>query len=114
MAAMMHGVVQGGPPIGPGMPFSLGDPDVLAGLFRTGFADVTVEAIDGVARYADVDAYLATAGALAPPLAAALRSASTDQLARVRATAAEGLERFRGPDGLQVPSRALLVTARRS
>jgi hypothetical protein len=97
------------------MPFSLGDPDVLGDLFRAAqFDDVRVEAVDGVAAYADVDAYSATAGALAPPLAAALRSASPDDLARVRSSAAEALERFRSPDGLRVPSRALLATARRT
>jgi SAM-dependent methyltransferase len=114
MAAMMHGVVQGGPPIGPGTPFSLADPDVLGALFDSaGFGEVTVETIDGVAAYKDVDAYFATAGALAPPLAAALRTASADDLARVRASAGEALERFRTADGLRVPSRALLVTAQR-
>jgi SAM-dependent methyltransferase len=114
MAAMMHGVVQGGPPVGPGMPFSLADPEMLGGLFRTAaFDDVSVDEVDGVAVYADVDEYMSTAGALAPPLAAALRSAGTDDLARVRASAGEALERFRGPGGLRVPSRALLATARR-
>lgn len=112
MAAMMHGVVQGGPPIGPGTPFSLSDPETLASLFNE-FSDVRVDAVDGVAEYADVDAYLATAGALAPPLAAALRGASADDLARVRTTLAEALERFRTPDGIRVPSRALLATATR-
>jgi SAM-dependent methyltransferase len=112
MAAMMHGVVQGGPPVGPGTPFSLADPDVLSALFSS-FTDVRVVAVDGVAAYADVDEYFATAGALAPPLAAALRAASAADLAKVRATAAESLERFRTPDGLRLPSQALLLTARK-
>lgn len=112
MAAMMHGVVQGGPPVGPGTPFSLADPDALGALFDA-FEDVRVETIDGVAGYADVDEYLATAGALAPPLAAALRVAAPEDVARVRASAGEALERFRTPDGLRLPSQALLLAARR-
>jgi SAM-dependent methyltransferase len=114
MAAMMHGVVQGGPPVGPGTPFSLSDPDVLRGLFDAAeFADVTVETIDAVAAYPDVDAYFATAGALAPPLAAALGAASDEDRAKVRASVAEALERFRTADGLRIPSQSLLLTARR-
>jgi SAM-dependent methyltransferase len=115
MAAMMHGLVSGGPPVGPGTPFALADPETLGALFRTaGFADVTVEAIDGLAAYDDVDTYFATAGALAPPLAAALRTAPAEDVARVRASAGEALERFRTPDGLRIPSQSLLLTARRN
>lgn len=114
MAAMMHGVVAGGPPIGPGTPFSLADPAELAGLFTgAGFADVAVETVDSTAAYPDVDAYVATAGALAPPLAAALRAASADDLAKVRRSAADALERFRGPDGIRMPTQSLVVTARK-
>ena len=46
MAAMMNGLVAGGPPIGPGGIFSLSDPDELERLAKdASFADVTVEAI---------------------------------------------------------------------
>ena len=113
MAAMMHGLVQGGPPVGPGMPFSLADPDALGGLFRAAeFADVTVEAVDGVAAYVDAES---TSRPPAPSRRRLPRPCARlpDDLARVRASAGEALERFRGPDGLRVPSRALLATARR-
>ena len=53
MAAMMHGLVQGGPPVGPGTPFSLADPVELEKLVRNaGFGDVTVTAVESVRHFA--------------------------------------------------------------
>jgi SAM-dependent methyltransferase len=112
MAAMMHGVVAGNPPIGPGTPFALCDPARLRALFETaGFTGVRVTAVDGVASYPDVEAYFETAGALAPPLAAALRTADPAAMQRVRATVVQALERFATADGIRMPSKAWIVTA---
>ena len=46
IAAMINGLVAGGPPVGPGGIFSLGDPDHLKSLVAAaGFVDVSVEEI---------------------------------------------------------------------
>jgi hypothetical protein len=113
MAAMANGVTSGGPPVGPGGVFSLGEPDHLLDLVTAaGFHDAAVEAVDLVMTFTDVDHYVAVAGSLAPPLAAALRTATPDQRASVRATAADLLAGFRADRGLLIPGRALLATGR--
>ena len=97
MAAMVHGVVTGGPPVGPGGLFSLGDPEVLAGLARgAGLADV-----ERVSR-------------LAGPLARALAEATPSQRDAVHRTATELVSpHVTGTGGVAVPGRALLLVARR-
>jgi SAM-dependent methyltransferase len=113
MSAMFNGVLAGGPPVGPGEVFSLGDPAVVEQLLAdAGFDEVMVDAIDVEARFPDLDGYLAIAGSLAPPLAAAMAGATEDQRAAVRATAAELLAPYATDDGLVVPGRALLATGR--
>ena len=70
MAAMMHGLVSGGPPTGPGGPFSLADPAKLERLIREGgFADVAVRGVETEATFGDTDEHFATVISLAPPLA---------------------------------------------
>ncbi len=114
MAAMMHGVVQGGPPTGPGGPFSLADPSVLQGLFAdAGFADISVQQVDTLASFADADEHFDTVRCLAPPLAAALSAASDEARAAVRATLAGLVAQYRTEDGLRIPVRSLLTLARR-
>jgi SAM-dependent methyltransferase len=108
MAAMMHGVVQGGPPVGAGGPFSLADPEALEKRLRNaGFGEVTVVTVEVARRYADVDEYLGAVGALAPPLAAALGAAPAEKIAEVRGTLTGLLERFADGDGFRVPGQAL-------
>ena len=90
MAAMMNGVVSGGPPVGPGGIFSLGDPTELERLAKgAGFVDVAVEAIDLTFRAETIDAHFDRVSALAGPLATQLLAASPDQLAAIRRTAAD-------------------------
>jgi SAM-dependent methyltransferase len=114
MAAMLNGVVSGGPPVGPGQIFTLGDPDRLATLAsQAGFAEVAVEAIDVTFTAPDIDAHLDRVVALAGPLAAALATATPDQLAAVRATATDLAAPHLTDDGLALPGRALLVSGRR-
>lgn len=114
MAAMMHGLVSGGPPTGPGGPFSLADPAALQELIRaSGFADVTVDAVETEARFADADEHFATVISLASPLAAALAGAPEATRLVVRTTAAQLIEPHRTDDGLRVPGRALVSIARR-
>jgi ubiquinone/menaquinone biosynthesis C-methylase UbiE len=114
MAAMANGIVSGGPPIGPGGIFSLGDPTILEQLARdAGFVDVKVEAFGVVFRADTVDAHVDRVTALAGPLTAALQAASPDQLAAMRRTAADLAAPYLTDDGVEIPGQALLVSARR-
>ena len=113
MAAMMQGLVQGGPPVGPGGPLSLGDPDELEKRVRNaGFADVTVQTIDYVRRYATWDEHFDMVRVLAPPLAQAFATATPEQLAAVRETVHSLTAQYRDGDALDLPARALVLVAR--
>lgn len=115
MAAMANGLVSGGPPVGPGGMFSLGDPSELELLAKgAGFLDVKVEAI-AVTFVADtVDAHVERVSSLAGPLATVLKAASPDQLAALRLTAANLAAPYVTDDGgLELPGQALLVSGRR-
>jgi SAM-dependent methyltransferase len=114
MAAMSQGLVQGGPPIGPGGVFSLGDPTVLAGLLTAGgLTGVEVTEVDTPFAFAGEDDHFAMVSVMAPPLAAALAAASPEALAAVRETAATIVAPYRtGTGALLVPGRALVATAR--
>jgi SAM-dependent methyltransferase len=112
MAAMMHGLVQGGPPVGPGGPFSLADPDDLEKRARgAGFTDVTVTRVASTRRFRDSDEHVDTVLALSPPLNAALASATPEQVAAVRAQVGALTEQFRTADGLHIPTTSLLCVA---
>jgi Methylase involved in ubiquinone/menaquinone biosynthesis len=112
MSAMMHGLVQGGPPTSPGGVFSLADPAVLERLVvDAGFADVVVHEVATPARFASADEHFDVVSSLAGPLSATLAAADESSLAAVRATTAQTVARFRTADGLLIPGRALLCTA---
>jgi hypothetical protein len=74
---------------------------------------VTVEEISLAFRALDIDTHIRRVSSLAGPLAAAIQAASPEQQAAVRATAADLARPYLGDAGLQIPGRALLVTARR-
>jgi SAM-dependent methyltransferase len=113
MAAMMHGLVQGGPPVGPGGPFSLADHDELAALVRNaGFTDISVSSVDSTRLYEDPARHIEVVGALAPPLAAALGRATPGQRAAVARTVGELTSQYREDDGVRLPSSAVLCLAR--
>jgi SAM-dependent methyltransferase len=113
MAAMMNGLVSGGPPTGPGGPFSMADGAALERLVRdAGFTGVTVEAIDTPATFASADEHFETVMALAPPLAAAFAAAPENARAAARSTASDLVARHRTDVGWLVPGRALLCIAR--
>jgi len=114
MAAMVTGLVSGGPPVGPGGIFSLGDPTDLAALAKgAGFVDVTVEAISITFRAENTDAHVDRVSSLAGPLAAALQTASNDQIVALRRTAADLAAPYLSANGLEIPGQALLVSGRR-
>lgn len=114
MAAMMNGLVAGGPPIGPGGIFSLGDPERLACLANdAGFAEVIVEEIPTTFHAETLEAHIARVSSLAGPLAAAFATATPEQLEAVRQTAAQLVAGHMTEQGLTLPGRALLVSGHR-
>ncbi|MBV8961018.1 MAG: class I SAM-dependent methyltransferase [Actinobacteria bacterium] len=114
MAATAAGIAKGGPPVGPGGMFSLGDPDQLAALAKdAGFVDVSVGAHPVAMRSEGIDAHLQHVSSLAGPLADAFQHATPDQLATFRRTAADLAAPYSDDDGLNLPGLALLVTGRR-
>jgi ubiquinone/menaquinone biosynthesis C-methylase UbiE len=112
MAAMMHGLVSGGPPTGPGTPFSLADPVVVEKLLaEAGFVGSTVRPVDGVVTFADAAEHFDVVRCLAPPLAAALGAAPKEALDAVRRTVAELTSQYRDGGALRIPVRAVLGAA---
>jgi SAM-dependent methyltransferase len=113
MAAMMHGLVAGGPPTGPGGPFSLADPEAVRALLEdAGFTDVRVDAVDGVRHYDGVEEHLDMGGSLAPPLSAALAAAAPETVTAVRETLRQLTSAYLTDDGgLDLPLRALVASA---
>jgi SAM-dependent methyltransferase len=114
MAAMVHGLVAGGPPTGPGGLFSLADPDVLRQAALTaGLQDVRVDEVAVRFRFVSADEHVAVVSSLAGPLSEALAAASGDQRAAVRTTAAELAAPHRAADGsMDLPGLALVLSAR--
>lgn len=114
MAAMMNGLVSGGPPVGPGGIFSLGDPVELEALVKgAGLVDVAVEAVSVTFEAGSIDAHVDRVSSLAGPLAAAFAAATAAQLDAVRRTAAQLAADHTGVDGsVAIPGQALVVTAR--
>ncbi|GAC1543540.1 MAG: methyltransferase domain-containing protein [Acidimicrobiales bacterium] len=114
MAAMIHGLAAGGPPVGPGGIFSLSDPAALERLAKSaGFVDVSVKGFAISFRADSIDAHVERVGSLAGPLASVLQAASPDQLAALRATAAELAAPYVTESGVDIPGAAVLLSARR-
>lgn len=113
MSAMMQGLVQGGPPTGPGGIFSLGEPEQLEKAAReAGFVDVEVRRVPILARYSSAEEHYDSVESLAGALHLALLAATPDQRAAVRASAASLIEPYRTASGYDVPGEALMLLAR--
>ena len=102
------------PPPEPGQPepgpFALGTPDALENVFRqAGFRDVAVEPVALCWRFpsvaATLDYYRLNVAALPRETADRLEGATGEQ---VFAEIEQTLDRFRGPNGLEVPGEALI------
>lgn len=114
MAAMATGLVHGGPPIGPGGIFSLGDPAQLEVTAKdAGFADIAVQEIAITFRATSIDAHIDRVVSLAGPLAVELATATPEQLAAMRGIAADLAAPYVTEDGVAIPGQALLLSARR-
>lgn len=112
-AAVINGVLTGPMPTEPGGPFSLGDPDLLEKLAReAGFADVRIEEVAYSRHYVSAEEQFGMVRVLAPPIAAALASASADQVEAVRRSAEEAVAPYRSEQGgYDLPACALVLRA---
>lgn len=114
MAAMANGLVSGGPPVGPGGIFSLGDPTQLEGLAKSaGFVDVEVQECEVTFRAASIDEHVSRVSSLAGPMAAVLAAAPPDKQAALRKTAAELAAPYITDHGVAIPGRALHLSCKR-
>jgi SAM-dependent methyltransferase len=112
MAAMMNGLVSGGPPTGPGGLFSLADPAALEQTARdAGFVDVAVDDVAIVSTFATPDEYFDTVTALAGPLSTAISGAPEATRLAVRRSAIGLAGAHSTGNGLVLPGRALVCTA---
>ena len=102
------------PPPEPGQPepgpFALGTPDALENVFRqAGFRDVAIEPVAIRWRFpsvaATLDYYRLNVAALPRETADRLAGAAGEQ---VFAEIEQALDRFRGPNGIEVPGEALI------
>jgi ubiquinone/menaquinone biosynthesis C-methylase UbiE len=114
LAAASAGIVTGGPPVGPGTIFSLGDPAGVRELVEAaGFADVVVEEQDVMFEAEDVTAHVESVGSRAGALAVALAAATDDQRAEMLRVATELARPYATGDGVAFPGRALVITGHR-
>jgi ubiquinone/menaquinone biosynthesis C-methylase UbiE len=113
MAAMMHGLVTTGPPVGPGAIFSLSDADRLKTLADSaGFLDVAVQDVAIAFRAESIETHITRVSSLAGPLAGSFAAASAEQLAAVRRTATDLAQPYVTADGVEIPGCGLLVSGR--
>jgi SAM-dependent methyltransferase len=103
------------PPPGVPGPFSLSDPDRLAGLLAdAGLEDVAVSERSVPARAASFEDWWARTVALAGPLANLLGSLPAPAAEALRARARASVRDYETPDGLELPGVTLLASARTS
>jgi SAM-dependent methyltransferase len=101
------------PPRGVPCPFSLGNPEQLAGLLSdAGLSDVSVTELPMTLREASVDDWWERRAALAEPLATLLASLPEDAGQALRARAREAIRGYETPTGLEFPAVTLLATGR--
>jgi ubiquinone/menaquinone biosynthesis C-methylase UbiE len=114
MSAAMNGLVRGGPPTGPGGPFSLSDAaDLERRVHAAGFEDVVVEVVSTTRHYTDAARQVEEIGTLSPQLAEAFAEATPEQLASVvESVTALTAAYADGSGGVDVPATALLCVAR--
>ena len=103
------------PPPGIPGPFSLGDPDRLAGLLTAaGLEDVVVSELSVPLRAPSFDEWWVRTAALAGPLTNILRSLPDPATEAIRARLYEATSAYRTPSGLEFPGVSLLAAARRA
>lgn len=103
------------PPPGIPGPFSLGDPDRLAGILtRAGLTDVALSELAVPLRAASFDEWWTRTSALAGPLAKILESLPADAVESIRARVRDAVRPFATDAGLDLPGVTLLAGGRRN
>jgi len=101
------------PPPGVPGPFSLGDPDRLAGLLRDAeLADVVVSELSVPLRAGSFEEWWTRTSALAGPLARVLASLPEGAAEALRARARDAVSAYETPGGLELPGVALVAAGR--
>jgi SAM-dependent methyltransferase len=110
-ALLQNGWTPPGDPAAPGGVFSLAAGDrnreLAAG---AGFADVTVEELEGVMRFEDPDDYWTLSTSVAGPVAEFVASIGDSQVDAIRATLDPSLAPFRRDGGLALPWLAIAIS----
>ena len=102
------------PPPGIPHPFSLDDPDKLAGLLSdAGLSEVIVGELPTPYHAASFEEWWERSCSLAGPLAQKLASLPEAAAQALRARAGEAIMAYDGPDGLEFPGVSLVAAARR-
>jgi ubiquinone/menaquinone biosynthesis C-methylase UbiE len=110
-ALLQNGWTPPGDPAAPGGVFSLAAGDhnreLAAG---AGFADITVEELEGVMRFEDPDDYWTLSTSVAGPVAEFAASIGDSQVDAIRATLDPSLAPFRRDGGLALPWLAIAIS----
>jgi SAM-dependent methyltransferase len=110
-ALLQNGWTPPGDPAAPGGVFSLATGDrnreLAAG---AGFADVSVEELEGVMRFDDPDDYWTLSTSVAGPVAEFVASIGDSQLDAIRATLDPSLAPFQHDGGLELPWLAITTS----
>jgi hypothetical protein len=114
MAGAMSGILTGGPPVGPGGPFSLSDPALLRSILEgAGWQGVEIDECPTTFSAPTIDEHVAMVTSLAGPMAEAFRNATPDQRAQFTTLVTQLFEPHLTETGLHAPGLALLATAHR-
>lgn len=115
MSLMQNGVQMPavGNPMGPGGPFSLGDPDAIrAQLLGAGFDDVLVERLDMPFDFPDLGEAFDVLTQLGGPITLIVAGLDADVRRQVKDTFVQTAEEYRVEDGYRLPGEALVLLAR--
>ncbi len=112
-AVLQHGHQPPGNPFGPGGPFSLVDPAGNHALLEpAGFADIEVAELPGSMAFTGFEDFWTLQTEVSGPIAMLIASLPPDDQAAIRRTLEPMLTDFQSPDGYEVPSFAIGVSAR--
>jgi SAM-dependent methyltransferase len=110
-ALLQNGWIPPGDPAAPGGVFSLATGDRNRELATgAGFADVTVEELEGVMRFEDPDDYWKHSTSVAGPVAEFVASIGDGQVDAIRATLDPSLVPFQRDGGLELPWLAVATS----
>jgi len=112
-AVLQNGHQPPGNPFGPGGPFSLADPAQNRALLEpAGFAEIEVEELPGTMSFTDFDDFWGLQSQVSGPIALFISSLPPEGVDAIRHTLEPMLDGFKSPNGFEVPTLAVGVSAR--